>query len=48
MEYEAGDGTKWRVGPGSYMLTEDTTGQGHRSRVVSQTPALIAAVQLES
>jgi hypothetical protein len=27
MEYEAGDGTKWRVGPGSYMLTEDTTGQ---------------------
>jgi hypothetical protein len=47
MEYEAGDGTKWRVGPGSYMLTEDTTGRGHRSRVVSQTPALMAAVQLE-
>ncbi len=47
MEYEAGDGTKWRVGPGSYMLTEDTTGQGHRSRVVSATPAIMAAVQLE-
>jgi hypothetical protein len=47
MEYEAGDGTKWRVGPGSYMLTEDTTGQGHRSRVVSQNPTLIAAIQLE-
>jgi hypothetical protein len=37
---------KWRMGPGSYMLTEDTTGHGHRSRVVSQTPALLAAVQL--
>jgi hypothetical protein len=47
MEYEAGDGTKWRVGPGSYMLTEDTTGQGHRSRVLSPTPALMVAVQLE-
>ncbi|MET1083452.1 MAG: cupin domain-containing protein [Burkholderiales bacterium] len=47
MEYEAGDGSKWRVGPGSYMLTEDTTGQGHRSRVVSQTSALLVAVQLE-
>ena len=46
MEYEAGDGTKWRVGPGSYMLTEDTTGQGHRSRVVGPTPALLVAVQL--
>jgi len=47
MEYEAGDGTKWRVGPGSYMLAEDTSGRGHRSRVVGQTPALLAAVQLE-
>ena len=47
MEYEAGDCSKWRVGPGSYMLTEDTTGQGHRSRVVSQTSALLVAVQLE-
>jgi hypothetical protein len=47
MEYEAGDGTKWRVGPGSYMLTEDTTGQGHRSRVVGSTPALLVAIQLE-
>jgi hypothetical protein len=47
MEYEAGDGTIWRVGPGTYMLTEDTTGQGHRSRVISQNPTLMAAVQLE-
>jgi hypothetical protein len=47
MEYEAGDGSKWRVGPGSYTLTEDTTGQGHRSRVVSRTAALLVAVQLE-
>lgn len=47
MEYEAGDGTIWHVGPGSFILTEDTTGQGHRSRVVSQNPTLMAAVQLE-
>lgn len=46
MEYEAGDGSKWRVGPGSYMLTEDTTGEGHRSRVVSQSPALLVTIQL--
>lgn len=47
MEYEAGDGSKWRVGPGRYMLTEDTTGHGHRSRVVSRVPALLLTVQLE-
>ncbi len=47
MEYEAGDGSKWRVGPGSYMLTEDTTGQGHRSRVVSREAALLVTIQLE-
>lgn len=47
MEYEAGDGSKWRVGPGSYMLTEDTTGEGHRSRVVSETAALLVAIQLD-
>jgi hypothetical protein len=46
MEYEAGDGTVWRVGPGSYMLTEDTTGQGHRSRVVSPTSVVLVVVQL--
>jgi len=46
MEYEAGDGSKWRVGPGSYMLTEDTSGEGHRSRVVSQTAALLVTIQL--
>jgi len=47
MEYEAGDGSKWRAGPGSYMLTEDTTGVGHRSRVVSQTAALLVTIQLD-
>ena len=47
LEYEAGDGTVWRVGPGSYMLTEDTSGRGHRSRVISPTPAVLVVVQLE-
>ncbi|MDH3469032.1 MAG: cupin domain-containing protein [Gammaproteobacteria bacterium] len=47
MEYEAGDGSKWRVGPGSYMLTEDTTGEGHRSRVVGHIDALLVTIQLD-
>ena len=47
MEYEAGDGTRCVLSPGSYMLTEDTTGQGHRSRVTSALDALLLALQLE-
>lgn len=46
MEYETGDGNIERVGPGSFMLTEDTTGQGHRSRVIGKTAALLVAMQL--
>lgn len=45
MEYESSDGQLERVGPGSCMLTEDTTGRGHRSRVISETPALLVAMQ---
>lgn len=46
MEFEVVDGQVHRAGPGSAMLLEDTTGKGHRSRVVSGTAAVLAAVQL--
>lgn len=32
VEIEVGDGAKRLFGPGSIMLAEDTTGQGHTSR----------------
>ena len=38
MEVEAGDGTKKVFGPGDIFLAEDTTGQGHISRVISKEP----------
>ena len=28
-EYECGDGTKRRIGPGEVLLLDDTTGEGH-------------------
>ena len=46
IEVEASDGELRRFGPGSVTLVEDTTGTGHRSRVVGGTAALLAVVQL--
>lgn len=46
IEVEASDGEVRRFGPGSVTLVEDTTGTGHRSRVVGETAALLAVVQL--
>ena len=46
MEFEVADGQVYRAGPGSVILLEDTSGKGHRSRVVSDTAAVLAAVQL--
>lgn len=34
VEIEVGDGTKRILGPGTILLAEDTTGQGHISRNV--------------
>lgn len=34
VEYEIGDGTRRRFGPGSVFLAEDLTGQGHIARGV--------------
>lgn len=45
-EFEVVDGQVHRAGQGSAMLLEDTTGKGHRSRVASNTAAVLAAVQL--
>jgi hypothetical protein len=44
VEYEIGDGTKRRFGPGAIYLVEDTTGQGHVSRGVGDAPRLCAYV----
>ena len=38
VEVEIGDGTIRRFGPGDVMLAEDTTGQGHITRVVGGRP----------
>ena len=46
MEFEASDGERRRCVPGTAMLLEDTTGKGHLSRVLGDSPAVLAAVQL--
>ncbi len=43
-EIETGDGASRRFEPGTTFLLEDTTGKGHRTRVVSETPVVIALV----
>lgn len=37
-EVEVSDGETRRLGPGSVMLVEDTTGKGHRTRRIGDTP----------
>ncbi|MFC1991106.1 hypothetical protein ACFLU9_03035 [Chloroflexota bacterium] len=46
-EYEIGDGTKRRFGPGDILLAEDTTGRGHKSRDVNSQPRKIIVVTLD-
>lgn len=46
MEFEASDGERRRYAPGNALLLEDTTGKGHRSRVLGTADAVLAAVQL--
>ena len=38
VEIEVGSGEKRILGPGSILLAEDTTGQGHISRAVDRQP----------
>jgi len=47
IEAEASDGEVRRFGPGSVTLVEDTTGKGHRSRVIGDEEAILAVVQLD-
>jgi redox-sensitive bicupin YhaK (pirin superfamily) len=46
VEVEVSDGAVRRFRPGDVVLAEDTTGRGHRSRVVGAAAALLAVVQL--
>ena len=46
LEIGLGDGTTRRFGPGDARLVEDTTGQGHTTRAVSDTPVVTAVVPL--
>lgn len=45
LDIEAGDGEMRRFGPGSTLLITDTTGSGHRARVIGG-PALLAVAPL--
>ena len=47
IEGEVSDGTVRRFGPGSVTLLEDTTGKGHRSRVIGDEDAVTVIVQLD-
>jgi hypothetical protein len=47
IEGETSDGETRRFGPGDAVLLEDTSGKGHRSRVVGGEDAILAVVQLE-
>jgi hypothetical protein len=47
IEAEVSDGEVRRFEPGSITLVEDTTGRGHKSRVVGNSEVLLAVVQLE-
>ncbi len=46
LEVEASDGEVRRFGPGSLVLVEDTTGQGHVSRVTSKERGYAVVVPL--
>lgn len=46
LEIGLGDGSKQVFGPGDARLVEDTTGQGHLTRVVGAEPCITATVPL--
>ena len=46
IEIGLGDGTTSRYGPGDARLVEDTTGQGHTTRVIGDEPSITAVVPL--
>jgi quercetin dioxygenase-like cupin family protein len=46
LEIGLGDGSQQVFGPGDARLVEDTTGQGHTTRVVGNEPCLTVTVPL--
>ncbi len=46
LEVEVSDGETRRFGPGAICLVEDTTGEGHASRVTSEVRSYVAVVPL--
>ena len=46
LEIGLGDGTVRRFGPGDARLVEDTSGQGHTTRVVGDEPTVTAVIPL--
>jgi hypothetical protein len=47
VEAETSDGEQRTIGPGTVVLLEDTTGKGHRSRVIGDEEVIIGVVQLD-
>jgi hypothetical protein len=47
VDIEVGDGTVRRFGPGSILLAEDTSGEGHISRAVGGEPRRCLFVPLD-
>lgn len=47
VDIEVGDGTVRRMGPGSILLAEDLTGQGHISRNVNNEPRTCLSIPLD-
>ena len=47
VEIETSDGTVKRFGPGDVMLADDTTGQGHITRVVGNQPRNYVMIPLK-
>src|SRR6266542_433738 len=47
-EVEASDGFVRRFPPNCVLLVEDTTGKGHKSRVISDAESLAILVQIKS
>lgn len=48
MEYQAGDGTRFTLNPGTCILTTDTTGQGHDSWNAGSESIRLALVQINT
>jgi hypothetical protein len=46
IEVESSDGARHRFSPGDVTIADDTTGKGHRSRVVGEGGATFALVEI--